>query len=623
MNLFFTPNPWTWLGIAFLAGALGWLLHWLFERVFWRKRQNCCDEIEAKLREREAELSSVNARLASIESNTLNFTTRENDLQAEVKSKGVELAAAVAGGVALQKTIDALTGDKRNAEKENADLRLRLEKAEAEAKLATEAKVKSEGDLRSKIGELAAAAAGGAALKGTLDALSGDKKNLEAELANAKAQISRLQADLKLSNDGRVKIENDLKMTTDSRVKAEGDLKTKLAELAAAAAGGAALKGTIDALTGDKGKLEKELADARAQISRMQADLNTAKITSDELAQARTRISTLEADLNMSRDAKVKVEGDYRAKAAELAAAAAGGATLKASIDALTGDKGRLEKELANLREMNAKLETDVKAAKDSSMRSEAMLRTRDSELINAQSRIGALQNDLNRVRAEAESAKAESAKLHAQSGGDVLGKLGAAAAGAVAGAAITSSGKTDTAKPAMSTLAIAAQNAKSTAMTNLPAGATVLSVACPQDLSEVHGIGRVFETRLFTAGIGTFWEVANMSDADLKSILEVTADMVGSINYNEIRTDAARLARESNTVGRTWSGSPPDDFEPYAGIGRVYENRLYSAGICTHEALANTPIARLKEIILGDKDVPNPPDFQSWIDQARKKMAR
>jgi len=72
------------------------------------------------------------------------------------------------------------------------------------------------------------------------------------------------------------------------------------------------------------------------------------------------------------------------------------------------------------------------------------------------------------------------------------------------------------------------------------------------------------------------------------------------------------RLAVESNSLGRAWDGSPPDDFDGLPGIGEVYERRLYEAGICTYAALAAATPERLAEIC---KAPPmRTPDYAAWI---------
>jgi len=118
--------------------------------------------------------------------------------------------------------------------------------------------------------------------------------------------------------------------------------------------------------------------------------------------------------------------------------------------------------------------------------------------------------------------------------------------------------------------------------------------VPCPQDLSAVHGIGSVFEQRLYAAGIGSYWELAELPAGELATILDVR---MGSIDIPAIQAEAMRLAVAGNALGRAWDGTPPDDFEEVGGIGEVFERRLYEAGICTFAALAATPPERLAEI--------------------------
>ncbi|MCW1969195.1 MAG: hypothetical protein KIH69_013875 [Anaerolineae bacterium] len=632
--LYTTQSPLVWFLLFLVAALIGAIIHWLLEKFFWRKKVNCCDEVEAKLRDREAEIANLNTRIVNIEGSSTNFAARESDLLGQIKSKGGELAAAVAGGVALQKTIDALTGDKNRHERELADLRAQNAKLQGDLKLASEGRTKAEGDLKLRLGEIAAAATGGAVLQKTIDGLTGDKKTLEADLANARAQAARMQADLKASNDNRLRLEGDLKLATDGRNKAEGDLKTKLGEIAAAAAGGAALKATIDKLTGDKGSVEKDLAAANARIAKLETDIRAAgdekgryeaslRTRDNEGVDLRGRIAKLEADLNAARAGQARTEGDLKSKLTELAAAAAGGVALKGTIDALSGDKGRLEKELADNKAHVARLQMEAKTAHDASTRAEAMLRAREAELMNAQSQIGALRNDLSAARASANVSDAS------KSGSGLLGKIGAAVAGAAAGAAITSaaagSDAKDKAGSGVASFAAAgvAGISKAGSIANLPAGYQVTSTACPQPLADVHGIGSVLSNRLYEAGVGTFWELANLDDAGMKKALRIAEDSLHQPDYAGIRADSLRLAKETNSVGRTWSGNPPDDFEPLQGIGKAFEKRLYDAGICTYEALSSTSIARLKEIIIGNRNVVNEPDFQSWIEQAKKRISR
>jgi len=85
--------------------------------------------------------------------------------------------------------------------------------------------------------------------------------------------------------------------------------------------------------------------------------------------------------------------------------------------------------------------------------------------------------------------------------------------------------------------------------------------LAQPQDLNEVIGIGAIFEQRLFASGVGTYWELANLSDAEMQRILQVDDVQQLRARPDEIRAEAYRLAQETDTVGRVWAGRLDDYF--------------------------------------------------------------
>ena len=142
--------------------------------------------------------------------------------------------------------------------------------------------------------------------------------------------------------------------------------------------------------------------------------------------------------------------------------------------------------------------------------------------------------------------------------------------------------------------------------------------VSCPQDLSRISGVGSVYETRLYQAGIGTYWELSEITDEDVVRVLGVQDFQ--AVDIVAVKAAALKLAEETDTVGRYWDGTPPDDFEPLEGIGEVYERRLYDAGICTFRALAEVSEDRLQEIC----QAPDwrRPDYASWIAQAERLIA-
>jgi predicted flap endonuclease-1-like 5' DNA nuclease len=139
------------------------------------------------------------------------------------------------------------------------------------------------------------------------------------------------------------------------------------------------------------------------------------------------------------------------------------------------------------------------------------------------------------------------------------------------------------------------------------------------QGLSQVIGIGSVRQQRLYNAGVGSFWELASLSNEELLEMLQLSDLRAQEVYYDGIRAEATRLARETNSVGCIWDGDHIDDFEPLTGVGKVYEQRLYEAGICTYERLVETSIAELAEIIHAPQM--QTPDFGLWLAEARKLM--
>lgn len=142
----------------------------------------------------------------------------------------------------------------------------------------------------------------------------------------------------------------------------------------------------------------------------------------------------------------------------------------------------------------------------------------------------------------------------------------------------------------------------------------------CPQPLSEVKGIDSVLEQRLYAGGIGSYWSLAQLSDDELARILELGEIERAAVDLEDLRHDAARLARDTHSVGRRWNGAQPDDLERLVGLGPAHERRLYEAGICTYEALSSASPETLATVCPGHMG--HPPDYAHWIAQARALLA-
>lgn len=134
------------------------------------------------------------------------------------------------------------------------------------------------------------------------------------------------------------------------------------------------------------------------------------------------------------------------------------------------------------------------------------------------------------------------------------------------------------------------------------------------QNLAAIRGIGPVFEQKFYAAGIGTYAELAALSDAEIEAIIQPKEWQ--DFDYESWNEQARRLAEKSVTVSAVWNGIIPDDLSKIRGIGDVFEQKLYEAGIMTFAFLAAATVAQLEAIIqpLEWQEV----DFAGWVAQAR-----
>ncbi|MCO6450285.1 MAG: helix-hairpin-helix domain-containing protein [Caldilineales bacterium] len=137
---------------------------------------------------------------------------------------------------------------------------------------------------------------------------------------------------------------------------------------------------------------------------------------------------------------------------------------------------------------------------------------------------------------------------------------------------------------------------------------------SCPQDLSAIKGVGRTYERKLYAAGIGSYWQLANLPATELAAIFDVQDFQ--AVDVEGIQAGARQLAETTGSVGRTWDGGQADALTAIEGLGDTYERRLFNAGICTYAALAATTPERLVEIC----QAPDwrKPDYAAWIAEAK-----
>ncbi len=325
-------------------------------------------------------------------------------------------------------------------------------------------------------------------------------------------------------------------------------------------------------------QLEAGLQSAQTKLAHSEKALDDAR---QQFQTAQANFGDADASLNQARSRLLAWQTSYRSLEEELTAAQTELAGLKDEAAASTpagGDQvGDLQQQVADLQTQVADMQTLLSG-------SQAARAAMDEELAAAQSML-------------TQGMSAHPADLHAPSA--------AAPAVAVAGETGLLAAQTVT-------------EAVAPAQTQLAAAPT--SSHRLQALTLVKGIGSVFQQRLYQGGVGTFWQVANLPDQALSSLLRLGGLQARRFDFDATRADAHRLAQESGTVGLTWQGTRVDDFEPLPGLGQIFEQRLYEAGICTFEDLIDAGPEKLAAIV--QAPAMNTPDFEGWIDIARKTLA-
>ena len=135
-------------------------------------------------------------------------------------------------------------------------------------------------------------------------------------------------------------------------------------------------------------------------------------------------------------------------------------------------------------------------------------------------------------------------------------------------------------------------------------------------DLSRISGIGPFLERRLNEIGVYTFDEI---SQWDSERIAEVTAAIgyfPGRIEKDNWVGQAAALQRLAIEDPGAITGK--DDLKVVEGIGPKIEALLQDKGIFTWQALSDTPVERLREILHDAGSAYRIHDPSTWPEQAR-----
>ena len=394
--------------------------------------------------------------------------------------------------------------------------------------------------------------------------------------------------------------------------------------------------------TADLVRRERELSEQKSELIALQNDFDKLKASNVKLSEDHASMSgelgaakhttTMQSDMDALRQeramAEKKLEACEMATAEQVAKINALQSELSASNQAITERDAALkarEKELAQVKSLNQVVlgQMDAIEAEKAAVHTSFKVRERLFEEIKTQhehlrNQYAALESEKTALHASLQMRETELAELKAASELESNSKpprLGSHEAATVAN---------HTAVPELTqTVPIGEASAPPSGRIHRDRqDETAHCANCPQHLSDVKGIGSGFETKLYAAGIGTYWDLSRLSNDEMTRILAVKEGLRKRFNFDAVRADALRLADESHTKGRSWTRSKPDDFEPLKGLGHIFEKRLYDAGICTFAALAASTPDELHDICRPPAHFKKP-DYAAWIEQARTLAKR
>lgn len=587
-------NPLLWLVIAFVLGIVVW---WVIDLLLLRRPvQKRLAQLSTTVKQRDADLQRAQATLAQ---NNAASETQLNDLREQLTMCMGNLDMAVKKSQQLDSAYTSRASEMNDLRMRITSLTTEREKLRADyAALQNDAEKNRSTPASSELAEstkfAAEAAATNAALKAlenTRNELTGQVQALNDQLNAQHERVTALQELVDAAALERATLESALADVNAHAAAVQKELDQVAPERSALlddvgklSAGTLAAAELIKTLEGDKAALTDKFTRAQTALERLTREKALADA---ELAQIKLQLTKLDTALGITARDKTQYAETLAARVTELTDAQTQLIQVKQDNTSLLGD-------IAKFTARTASAATQVLALEQDKRGLAAQVDALQTQLANLQ------------VRGKIETRYVRSPEA-AETGRNAAQQL------AVAEETPTTTSDTVVSEPPAPTPAITDSTASENAAP-APEPQSFQTI-CPQDLSQVQGVSPEFEQRLYNAEIGTYWHLSQLDEAQLAHILELDQAQL-SVNLTEMRADALRLARLSQTQGRTWQGGEPDDFDRLIGTGRVYEKRLYDAGICTFEGLAALTAEQLAQIC-------HAPDlaeaeYQSWIDQAK-----
>ncbi|MFN2199843.1 MAG: hypothetical protein ACK2UO_01495 [Caldilineaceae bacterium] len=313
------------------------------------------------------------------------------------------------------------------------------------------------------------------------------------------------------------------------------------ADIAQAAARVAELEGQLEEETQSAAAIGAKLSDADSQMQRLTAAMDELRQDRDALAD---KVSAMQSRLDE------RTEEVSALTSATVAAAA----TLKRREDALRQSEALIES-----------LRAQILEAEEENASVAAALEEKNAQVSNTAAKLDAMQTELASLaqeKAALEEKLAASTTVRRVQGRTVQTGLPAIDSEGENSASLPVSQFEQTGDEAPSGQALDAKNedavpfsVKEAAISSaLSAGVTTGELEAPQDLLRLPGIGPRYQSMLYAAGIGTFWEFASCSDKVILAALELDDTDRMRAKASEARSEARKLASETGTVGMLWS---------------------------------------------------------------------
>ena len=141
--------------------------------------------------------------------------------------------------------------------------------------------------------------------------------------------------------------------------------------------------------------------------------------------------------------------------------------------------------------------------------------------------------------------------------------------------------------------------SASSSASASANKGSTTGSAQRRDDLTKIHGVGKVFQGKFYDAGYTTWESVSKLSDEEIRRVIQPK-------DWQKIETDVwveeARILAGGGTTGRenesSGSSDDGDDLTKIHGIGKVYQGKFHDAGVYLWSEVAELSDEKILAII-------------------------